>query len=1047
MKKFSILLFLVCVLVYSEQISAQTATINITGKVVDKSGEPLIGAAIIVLGTNIGTAADRNGSFTVKNVSANAELKVSFLGYQSKTIPINGKTIFSIVLEENTQTIEEVIVVGYGTQKKTDITGSVGQVNIKDIVITPVATFDQALAGRIAGVNVTSNDGQPGALSNIVIRGGNSLTQSVAPLYVVDGFLLEDLASAAVNPQDIASINILKDASATAIYGARGANGVIVIETKKGIVSKPVISYNVSFGFQKVSKTMDLMNPYEFVKYQNELNPAVANNLYLANYGLTVEDYKDAVAYDWQGMFFRTAPIQKHDISIRGGNADTRYSVSGSLFDQDGIIINSNYKKYSGRISLDQNIGKKIKVGFIVNIADTEESGAPVAAGSTGGISGYSLYQVWSFRPAEVANKAVDWGNEFFDPASASGDWRVNPIQDTKEEINTRHYNDVNVNAYLSYQIFKDLTLKISGGINNRKTQNAFFHNSMTALGSPLNPSNTKGVWGGITNLESKTWLNENTLTYNRNLDKKNTINIVGGFTIQENESSAFGLVANLIPNEDLGFSSLGSGTPYSNSSYESYNRTASFLGRVNYSYDSKYLITVTGRVDGSSKFPSGNRWGFFPSVGLGWRLSQESFMENIKNISNLKIRASYGITGNNRVSDFGYLPVIAVGNQYGYSFGDATPTQGAVYSSIGNPKLKWESTKQIDIGIDLGLFNDRVSLTADIYRKNTYNLLLNAPLPRTTGFSYAMKNIGEIQNQGLELTLNLMPVKTKNFTWNSDFNISFTSNKIIKLERGQTNMLSSVSWEFNYTSPLYIAQLNGPAAMFYGYIYDGNYQYADFDEISLGKYVLKGNVPTNGLARATIQPGTIKYKDLNGDGVVNSLDLAIIGRPLPIHTGGWSNNFSYKNISLNVFLQWSYGNDVFNANRVLLGGMALNRINTNQFTETNNRWTPENQNNEVFRAGGQGPIGYYDSRTIEDASFLRIKTVNFEYRFPSKLISKVKLASLALNISAENLFTFTKYTGMDPEVSTRNSVLTPGFDFAAYPRGRTVLLGIKVSF
>jgi len=1047
MKKFSILLFLVCVLVYSEQISAQTATINITGKVVDKSGEPLMGATIIVLGTNIGAVANMDGSFTVKNVSANAELKVSFLGYQSKTIPINGKTIFSIFLEEDIQTIEEVIVVGYGTQKKTDITGSVGQVNIKDIVITPVATFDQALAGRIAGVNVTSNDGQPGALSNIVIRGGNSLTQSVAPLYVVDGFLLEDLASAAVNPQDIASINILKDASATAIYGARGANGVIVIETKKGIVSKPIISYNVSFGFQKVSKTMDLMNPYEFVKYQNELNPAVANNLYLANYGLTVEDYKDAIAYDWQDMFFRTAPIQKHDISIRGGNADTRYSVSGSLFDQDGIIINSNYKKYSGRISLDQNIGKKIKVGFIVNIADTEESGAPVAAGSTGGISGYSLYQVWSFRPAEVANQAVDWGNEFFDPASASGDWRVNPIQNTNNEVNTRHYNDVNVNAYLSYQIFKDLTLKISGGINNRKTQNAFFHNSMTALGSPLNPSNTKGVWGGITNLESKTWLNENTLTYNRNLDKKNTINIVGGFTIQENESSAFGLVANLIPNEDLGFSSLGSGTPYSNSSYESYNRTVSFLGRVNYSYDSKYLITVTGRVDGSSKFPSGNRWGYFPSVGLGWRLSQESFMENIKNISNLKIRASYGITGNNRVSDFGYLPVIAVGNQYGYSFGDATPTQGAVYSSIGNPKLKWESTKQIDIGIDLGLFNDRVSLTADIYRKNTYNLLLNAPLPRTTGFSYAMKNIGEIQNQGLELTLNLMPVKTKNFTWNSDFNISFTSNKIIKLERGQTNMLSSVSWEFNYTSPLYIAQLNGPAAMFYGYIYDGNYQYADFDEISPGKYVLKGNVPTNGLARATIQPGTIKYKDLNGDGVVNSLDLAIIGRPLPIHTGGWSNNFSYKNISLNVFLQWSYGNDVFNANRVLLGGMALNRINTNQFTETNNRWTPENQNNEVFRAGGQGPIGYYDSRTIEDASFLRIKTINFEYRFPSKLISKVKLASLALNISAENLFTFTKYTGMDPEVSTRNSVLTPGFDFAAYPRGRTVLLGIKVSF
>lgn len=1046
MKKFSLLLFLVTVLVYSEQISAQIATVNVTGKVVDKSGVPLIGASIFVSGTNKGTLVDINGSFTIKNIPANAELKVSFIGYQSKIVPIKGKGFFSIVLEESSQNIEEVVVVGYGTQKKTDITGSVGQVNMKDLVIAPVATFDQALAGRVAGVNVTSNDGQPGDLSNIVIRGGNSLTQSVSPLYVVDGFLLEDLSSAAVNPQDIASINVLKDASATAIYGARGANGVVVIETKKGIVSKPIITYSASLGLQQVSKTMDLMTPYEFVKYQYDLNPALANSLYLSNYGLTVDDYKDAQAYDWQGMFFRTAPIQKHDISIRGGNMDTKYSVSGSLFDQNGIIINSDYKKYSGRISLDQNIGKKTKVGFIVNIAETETSGASVAAGSTGAVTGYALYQVWSFRPAAVGNKSEDWVNEFFDPTATSGNWMVNPIQNMNNEVNTSHYNDVNVSTYLSYQIFKDLTLKISGDIYSRTTQNAFFHNSMTALGSPLNPNNTQGVWGGITNLNSSSWLNENTLTYNKNLDKKNVINIVGGITTQENRSSSFGFVSYLIPNEDLVLSSLGSGTPYSNSSSESYNRTSSFLGRVNYSYDSKYLVTVTGRADGSSKFPAGSRWGYFPSVGLGWRLSQESFMANIKDISNLKIRASYGITGNNRVSDFGYLPVITLNNVSGYSFDNATPIKGATYSSIGNPALVWESTKQTDIGAELGLFNNRVSLTADIYQKNTYNLLLNAPLPRTTGFSYAMKNIGEIQNQGLELTLNLIPVKTKNFTWNSDFNISFTSNKIIKLERDQTNMLSVVSWDWNYTSPLYIAQVNRPAAMFYGYIWDGNYQYSDFNYLN-GKYVLKGNVPSNGLARSTIQPGTIKYKDLNGDGVVNSLDLAVIGRPLPIHTGGWSNNFSYKNISLNVFLQWSYGNDIFNANRVFLGGNANDRLNTNQFAETNNRWSPENQNNEVFRAGGQGPTGYYDSRTIEDGSYLRIKTVNLEYRFPLRLISIFKLTNLAFNISAENLFTFTKYTGMDPEVSTRNSVLTPGFDFSAYPRAKTVLFGVTVSF
>jgi TonB-linked SusC/RagA family outer membrane protein len=1032
-------------LLYPTQINAQT--LRVSGKVIDEAGNPIIGASIKIAGTTIGIISDSNGSFVLKNVQSNAKLNVSFLGYKSKTIPIQGKTNLTILLEENAQTLDEVIVIGYGTQKRTDLTGSVGQAKMSDLVKAPVATFDQALAGRIAGVNVTSNDGQPGNVGNIVIRGGNSLTQSTAPLYVVDGFLMESLQSAAIDPQDIASISILKDASAVAIYGARGANGVVVIETKKGIVGKPVVTYNGSFGFQKVTKTMDIMNPYEFVKYQDELNPTLANSLYLSNYGLTVDDYKNSKAYDWQSMLFRTAPIQKHNISVRGGNADTKYAVSGSFFDQDGIIINSNYKNYSGRISLDQNINKKVKTGVIIGISNIQANGSQIAAGSTGSTMGYALYQVWGFRPANIANQWVDWSSVFVDPASTSLDFRVNPIQNTKEDLKKKTSDNVNINAYLSYQILKNLTLKISGGFSDLKTKQTFFHNSMTALGTPLNPSNVKGTWGGITQSESKSWLNENTLTYNKKIDTKNSINILGGFTLQKNESSNFGFVSDLIPNEVLGISSLGSGTPYSNSSDLSNNTMVSFLGRVDYNYDEKYLITASIRADGSSKFPSGNRWGFFPSVGLAWRISQETFMRNLTYISNLKMRMGYGITGNNRVSDFGYLPTVTVDNKYAYSFDNATPIKGAVYSSIGNAKLKWESTKQIDLGIDLGVFNNRINLTADVYKKNTYNLLLNAPLPRTTGYTIVMKNIGEIENKGLELTLNTIPVKTNYFTWESDFNISFNVNKVKKLE-GKSTMLSTVNWDYNYNSnPLYIARVNGPAALFYGYIYNGNYQYKDFNEVSPGKYVLKGNIPSDGKTRSTIQPGDIKYKDLNGDGVIDSNDLTVIGNPNPIHIGGWGNQISYKNVSLNIFLQWSYGNHVYNANRTIFGGNSLDRPDMNQFAETNNRWTPENQNNMLYRAGGQGPIGWYDSRTIENASYLRIKTVDLEYRFPLKLISKLHLTNLALNISAQNLFTFTDYKGMDPEVSTRNSILTPGFDFSAYPIARTIVCGLRMNF
>lgn len=1023
--------------------------IKITGTVTDAKGSPIPGVLITIKGKDYRSATNTQGKYVVPAADEQATLVFSMVGYLSQEVKVVGRKVINVQLVESDTKLDEVVVVGYGSVMKKDLTGSVAQANVEDMAKAPVATFDQALAGRIAGVNVTSGDGQPGSDNSIVIRGGNSLNQNNSPLYVIDGFPMEDFSSSAISPEDIASISVLKDASATAIYGARGANGVIVIETKKGTTGKPIITYNGSIGAQTVTNTMKMMSPYEFVKYQLEVSPPASKLNYLDRYGIGLDDYKGQVGLDWQNKLLRTAPMQIHNMGVRGGSTNTKYSVSGSLYNQDGVVINSNYDRYTGKISIDQIISKKIKTGFTLSMAQTHTSGAAIAQGTQGGMLGYVMYNAWAFRPTTGGLNQDDLGDEFIDddPQTTGAFLRINPVINANEEHIRNKFSDLVGNAFLSYEIIQGLVFRASAGFNNRKSNNEYFYNSKTSRGTPLNTSNIRGVFGGTGNGESRSWLNEYTLSYNKTIKKDHKLNLLGGFTLQKNNSYRFSFEATKVPNEELGISALGSGTPYNNTSTQSLSSMLSYFGRANYSYKSKYLFTFTMRADGSSKFPPGSKWGYFPSGAIAWRFKEENFLKNNLVISDAKLRTSYGITGNNRVGDFSYLPNLVLNDTYGYSFGDAEPTKGLIYGSMGNDLLKWESTAQLDLGLDLGLFKDRIQLTFDVYQKITSDLLLSASLPRTTGFISGVKNIGKIKNQGLEFTLNTVNAKNKNFSWTTNFNIAFNRNKILELVEGQESLRTAVGWDNWYNSPLFIGRIGQPAALFYGYIWDGNYQYSDFNEYTPGVYTLKSTTTTNGSPRSSIKPGDIKYKDLNGDKVISTSDLGIIGSPIPVHIGGLSNNFNYKNFSLNVLLQWSYGNDVYNANRLIFEGNSLFRLSMNQFNSYENRWTPENQNNELYRTGGHGPLGFYNSRVVEDASFLRLKTVAFAYKLPVKWVKKLYMNSLALNLSGQNLLVWTNYKGMDPEVSIRNTPLTPGFDFSAYPRARTIVFGLNANF
>lgn len=1046
-----IYLLLMCIL-YALGSYAQTRKVE--GKVSEQgSGTPLAGVSISVKGTKTGASTDGNGYYAIQiPTNGNSTLVFTYVGYLQREITVGDKGIVNMVLSQDNKVLNDVVVVGYGTSKKADLVSSVGQVDMKDMAKAPVRSIDESLAGRVAGVQINSSDGQPGSSVNIVIRGANSITQNNSPLYVVDGFPIEGFNLNVFDPQEVESIDVLKDASATAIYGARGANGVIMITTKKGKMGAPVISFSPTVSWDNNIKTMKLMDTYEFAKMQLELVPGAQGSatdptpIYtlLTVPGKTLEDYRNVAATDWQSPFFQTGIRQDYSLALRGGSDKTVYGISGNLNDQKGTIVNTAYKRYQGRITLDQTLSNKIKVGINANYAYLLRSGNSAAIGTGGSGTTNILYSVWGYNPLSALNE-----DEAIDETTASGtDYKFNPLMNQKNMLRNNKTHNLNVSGYFDYAITPSLRLKITGGINNTRVINEEFNNSKTYLGSPnTTPGRTSGVNGSVSQANTNNWSNENTLTWTKTFAKSHNLNVLGGFSTQGNTSNAFGFGATFLPNEKLGISGLNEGilNPVTTATSSLWS-LSSFFGRVKYNYKSKYYLEASYRADGSSKFAEGNKWSYFPSFGGSWRFIKEDFLKNSKVLSDGKLRMSYGKTGNNRVNDFAYLSTndVVPGNSYPWNNGYVS---SIIPTSLGNPKVKWETTDQYDAGVDLGFFKNRISLTADVYKKNTKDLLLRATLPTSSGYTTAFKNVGAVANRGLEITLSTVNINHKDFQWNSSFNISFNRNEVLALAEDQQTLLSTTNWDNAYTNiPSYIAKIGEPLGLMYGFIWDGVYQYNDFNSTSTGEYLLKDNVPGNGAARQNIQPGDIKYRDINGDGSINASDYAVIGRSLPLHTGGFSNNFTYKDFDLNIFFQWSYGNQIQNMNRHVFEGNALGKRFLQQFESYEDRWSPDNQSSSNYRTGGFSIAGY-SSRTIEDGSFLRLKTVSLGYNIPKQLLDKLKIKTARIFLSGQNLYTWTKYKGLDPEVSTYNSVLTGGFDYSAYPRARTVAFGANVSF
>ena len=1020
---------------------------KITGTVLNAStNSPLAGATISVENAKATSITDSNGKFEIMVPNGNATLLVSFVSYETKKVPLNGQSQVSVSLKPVDVGLGEVVIIGYGTQRKTDVTGSVTVAPIEQMQKAPVRNFTEALAGRVAGVTVASVDGQPGSTFNVTIRGNNSITQDNSPLYVIDGFPVEGPNTNSINPDDIESLTVLKDASATAIYGARGANGVIIITTKSGKIGPPAVSFNASYGIQKTTNTVALMSPYDFVKYQLELSPGTDTTAfgtaayYYLRRGATVDSYKDSTDINWQSQLFRTAPMKNYNLSVSGGNAQTKYAISGNILDQDGVIINSGYKRYQGRIVLNQNLGKNFKASVNINYSRLEQYGINPASTASSATSTL-MYSVWGYKP--FGNDLVS--QPFDDNVSSANDYRFNPTLNQKNIVRENNYNNLSANAFVEYAITKNLKLKVSGGIDNRVRQSVSFNDTLTSYGNPR--LNGNGINGSVIYYNNESWLNENTLTYSKRFNKNHNLNVVAGVTAQKSKSSLYGSAANQLPVQAKNVSWLSSGTPTTINSDASVNTLSSFLGRVNYTLYSDYLLTASFRADGSSKFAPENHWSYFPSGAFAWKFKNLLF-NNVKAVSNGKLRISYGETGNNRVGDFPYLTQFSVSPiQQGYTFNNSE-VSGLIPQTLGNPNLKWETTAQWDLGLDMAFLDNRISFEIDAYKKTTRDLLLNANIPTSFGFGSIFKNIGSVENKGLEITVNTVNVKTKDFTWNTSFNISFNANKVLSLADNQNSFFAYAPYDNSVRNiPAYLVQVGKPLGLMYGPVWDGNYQFDDFDKSASGSYALKGTVPTNGNVRSSIQPGDVKYKDLNGDGTVNNNDFTVIGRGLPLNTGGFSNDFSYKGFDLNIFFQWSYGNNIINANRLVFEGNNLVKTGLNQFASYSDRWTPDNPGNTYFRTKGQGPLGNsFSSRVVEDGSYLRLKTISFGYNLPNTLMKKWGIKNVNIYVAAQNLLTWTNYTGNDPEVSIYNSVLTPGVDYSAYPRSNTTTFGIKAS-
>lgn len=1007
-------------------IAAQAQTNSVSGTVRTASDHrPFPGVTVVVLGTQLGTTTDADGHYQLQNVSPGATLEFSAVGFVKEDQKVNGRQTINVSLKAESTGLNEVVVVGYGTTRKKDLTGSVGSVSMENQAKRPVIGTDQMLEGQVSGVQVTQNQSQPGgAVFSIRIRGTNSINSSSEPLYVVDGYAGADISN--IDPNDIASIEVLKDASATAIYGSRGANGVVIITTKRGSAGHRV-TVDVYTGIQQVTKRYDMMNATQFATYLNTVQQQMnaQNNTSQPLPYSQDQISKMGAGTNWQNAIFRPAPISNYSVGFDGGSEKSHYFLGLNYFDQQGIIIGSNYKRGIIRFNLDQHVGDKVRAGVSSQVSYGYQN-APTVNTSGGGTTPSVLWDAVRFNPilpVRDSTGAYTYKNDPLPYVFPTG----NPVAYAEEALNANYDLHVFTNADIIYEPINGLQLKSTFGVDYLNGGSRDFVPSYLYVGSANGGTASQG------STQNYNWLNENTITYNKQLNDQNAINVVGGLTFQHWYDRGFSAGITNLSTDNESADNLSVGTPGTPSSSFTENVLASYFARANYRLMDKYLFTVTMRADGSSRFGKNDKWGYFPSGAFAWRISQEKFMQNITSISNLKLRLSYGVTGNQEIGSYNSLSHYS-SNQYSLGI-TPSPVVGISPSNIPNPNLSWESTSQFDAGIDLGLWHDRVSLTADYYYKRTYNLLLNVDIPQSSGYKSILKNAGSLQNQGVELFATTRNISNAKVQWTTTFNFSLNRNKVLDLGGNREIYAGDLSGSLfpsaNFKSAILL--IGQPIGSFYGYVFDGIWQ-------------SKEEIEKSGIKNA-VHPGDPRYKDLNNDSLINGSDRTIIGHALPKFTYSFTSDLSVGRFDLNVFLQGVYGNNILNENlyEIQNGSTGTNKlayVATQSWTGPGTSNTLPSVSSTLRRSTG------ITSEVIESGSFLRIKSLTLSYNVPLPKVTSVFKSSVVY-VTVQNLYTFTKYNGYDPEVNsfgTSNS-LSLGTDYNAYPNYRTYLVGVKLGF
>lgn len=1029
----------ISIVVLAASISAFAQT-TLTGRITDaRTGEPLIGASLVPKSSKeLGAVTDIEGNFKlVTNVELPLTLSVQFIGYRPQEVDVyDASEPIDIQLIDASDRINEVVIIGYGAQKRLELTSSISTVG-QDLLNQSVGSVENALQGAVAGLNVATTSGQPGAVSNIRIRGGNSITGGNEPLYVIDGLIVyNDIASTStgasgsdaaldplsfLNPNDIERIEVLKDVSATAIYGTRGANGVIIITTKKGSHGKNNISYSGTFGWSKAAKTLDFLNAQQFTELYNELTPNAPLAAPTAN-------------YDWQDAALRTAFSQEHQISFTGGDEVSRYTISGGYKDQKGIIIGTDLKRYTGRINYERNILKNLLIGVNATGAYSNLEGLRNVDHDNSGQTAKWAANSWMsalITPQTQAIYNAD-GSFNYSPTPISQDLFIrdgqtvvgNPISDLYNIKTSTSNTRVIANAFAEWEVIKNLKLKANIGADLSNTKQNNYSPSYTTTG--LEHNGVASVGDNRTNV----WQAEFTASYDNTFKRLHHINVLGGYTTQRTDRSGFATTVRNFANDDTGYDNLSAGSDlYRSTSDRIISTLQSVLGRVNYSFDSRYNASLTLRADGSSRFAKDHKWGWFPSAGFSWNIDKEKFIHLGKQVDFLQLRLSAGIVGNQEIGDYQFAATVSPTETPFIYNGQETVAYYIVNKA--NPDLKWEKTASYNIGISSGFFQNRLNVTLDAYYKKTSDLLLQVPVEGVTGYATALRNAGSVTNKGIELEIGAVLIDRKDLKWNVNGNIAHNKNEVTSLGQATSIIPSIGGATLGYISPLIVA-VGEPLGTFYGYKFAGIVQSEEQAATLTPQTINK------------LEPGNPYYEDVNGDGVVNTEDQTILGNAQPKFTYGLNTTLKYKQFDLLIAIAGSYGNKLYNglATRLTKGSTYYNSL-----AVVADRWTPTHPSNEIQKASNDLTV-VSDSRYVENASYLRVKNIQLGYTFPVPQITRD--TRLRLYLSLQNFFTITNYSGYDPEGgrngASEQSGIYQGIDMATYPTAKTVQLGINVT-